>query len=213
MVNHLQFTKRLKTNNIPTYRFNFKFEGKATNETIIEPTGLIYIDVDDSTTIDLTNPYIYACWKSLSETGLGILVKVDGLSLNNFKDTYHGIGNMLGIPMDLGACKATQQNVLTYDANLYHNNESFTFQAINKKVSFTPIQEGEKRERLITVNDTFLQSDKIRFNIFDDYFKGTHGDYVVFDVKKNLCIPFIPKRIEVGQRNRTMFGVYPNTHY
>ncbi|MEN9908924.1 MAG: hypothetical protein RLZZ540_2073 [Bacteroidota bacterium] len=199
--------QKTKTHNIPTFRFNFKFEGKATNETIIEPTGLIYIDVDDSTTIDLTNPHIYACWKSLSETGLGILVKVDGLSLNNFKDTYHGIGNMLGIPMDLGACKATQQNVLTYDANLYENKNSLTFQAINKKVSFTPIQEGEKRERLITVNDTFLQSDKIRFNNIDDYFKGTDGDYIVFDEKKNLCIPFIPKRIDVGQRNITMFGV------
>jgi hypothetical protein len=199
--------QKTKTNNIPTFRFNFKFEGKATNETITEPTGLIYIDVDDDTTIDLTNPYIFACWKSLSETGLGILVKVDGLSLKNFKDTYESIGNTLGIQMDLGACKATQQNAQSYDPNLYENKDSLIFQAINKKVSFTPIQEGEKRERLITVNDTFLPSDKIRFNNIDDYFKGTDGDYVVLDEKKNLCIPFIPKRIEVGQRNRTMFGV------
>ena len=199
--------QNIKTSKLPTFRFNFKFSVKASNETIDMPTGLIYIDVDDTTDIDLTNPYIFACWKSLSETGLGILVKVDGLSLTNFKDTYLAISNILGIQTDKGACKATQQNILSYDANLYQNKDSLTFQAINKKVSFTPILEGEKRERLITVDDTFLPSDKIRFNNINDYFKGTDGDYIVFDEKKNLCIPFIPKRIEVGQRNRTMFGV------
>lgn len=199
--------QNIKTSKLPTFRFNFKFSGKASNGSIDMPTGLIYIDVDDTTDIDLTNPYIFACWKSLSETGLGILVKVDGLSLTNFKDTYQAIGDLLGVQIDIGARKATQQNILSYDANLYQNNDSFTFQAINKKVSFTPIQEGEKRERLITVDDTFFPSDKIRFNNIDDYFEGTDGDYIVFDEKKNLCIPFIPKRIEVGQRNRTMFGV------
>lgn len=197
----------IKINKLPTFRFNFKFSGKVSNKTIHVPTGIIYIDVDDTTDIDLTNPYIFACWKSLSETGLGILVKVDGLSLTNFKDTYLAISNMLGIQTDVGACKATQQNILSYDANLYQNKGSHIFQAISKKVSFTPIQEGEKRERLITVDDTFLPSDKIRFNNIDDYFEGTDGDYIVFDEKKNLCIPYIPKRIEVGQRNRTMFGV------
>jgi hypothetical protein len=200
--------QNIKTSKLPTFRFNFKFSVKASNGTIDIPTGLIYIDVDDTTDIDLTNPYIFACWKSLSETGLGILVKVDGLSLTNFKDTYQAIGNLLGVQTDAGACKGTQQNILSYDANLYQNKGSLTFQAINKKVSFTPIQRGrEKRERLITVDDTFLPSDKIRFNNIDDYFEGTDGDYIVFDEKKNLCIPFIPKRIDVGQRNRTMFGV------
>lgn len=199
--------QNIKTSKLPTFRFNFKFSEKASNGSIDMPTGLIYIDVDDTTDIDLTNPYIFACWKSLSETGLGILVKVDGLSLTNFKDTYQAIGDLLGVQIDIGARKATQQNILSYDANLYQNNDSFTFQAINKKVSFTPIQEGEKRERLITVDDTFLPSDKIRFNNIDDYFDGTDDDYIVFDEKKKLCIPYIPKRIEVGHRNRTMFGV------
>jgi hypothetical protein len=199
--------QNIKTSKLPTFRFNFKFSGKASNGTIDMPTGLIYIDVDDTTNIDLTNPYIFACWKSLSETGLGILVKIDGLSLINFKDTYQAIGDLLGVHTDVGACKATQQNILSYDANLYQNKGSLTFQAINKKVSFIPIQEGEKRERLITVDDTFLPSDKIRFNNIHDYFNGSDDDCIVFNNKKKLCIPFIPKRIEVGQRNRTMFGV------
>ncbi|MBF4466237.1 BT4734/BF3469 family protein [Flavobacterium sp. LC2016-12] len=199
--------QNIKTSKLPTFRFNFKFSGKASNETIDMPTGLIYIDVDDTTDIDLTNPYIFACWKSLSETGLGILVKIDGLSLTNFKDTYQAIGDLLGVQTDVGARKATQQNILSYDANLYQNKGSLTFQAINKKVSFTPIQEGEKRERLITVDDTFLPSDKVRFNNIHDYFNGSDDDCIVFNNKKKLCIPFIPKRIEVGQRNRTMFGV------
>ena len=199
--------QKTKATKLPTNRFNFRFIENVSNITISEPTGLIYIDVDDSTNVDLTNPYIYACWKSLSETGLGILVKVDGLSLNNFKDTYLRIGDMLGIQMDLGACKATQQTVQSYDPNLYKNKDSLIFQAIDKKVSSSVIQEGEKRERLIGVNDTFLPSDKIRFNNIGDYFMDTDVDYIVFEEKQNLCIPFIPKKIEVGQRNRTMFGV------
>lgn len=198
--------QKIKATKLPTFRFNFKFDGKATNETIIEPTGLIYIDVDGDTIIDLTNPYIYASWKSLSETGLGILVKVEGLSLKNFKDTYESIGNTLGVQMDLGARKATQQNVQSYDPNIYINKDSQTFQAINKKVSFTPIQE-KREERLITVNDTFLNYDKIRFNNISDYFKDSDGDYIILKEKEKLCIPYIPKKIDVGNRNKTMFGV------
>ena len=172
--------QKTKATKLPTNRFNFRFIENVSNITISEPTGLIYIDVDDSTNVDLTNPYIYACWKSLSETGLGILVKVDGLSLNNFKDTYLRIGDMLGIQMDLGACKATQQTVQSYDPNLYKNKDSLIFQAIDKKVSSSVIQEGEKRERLIGVNDTFLPSDKIRFNNIGDYFMDKGCGYIVF---------------------------------
>jgi len=199
--------QEIKINKIPTFRFNFNFISRASNSTIDKPTGLIYIDVDDTTDIDLTNPYIYSSWKSLSETGLGILVKVDGLSSSNFKETYKAIGDRLGVNIDLGACKATQQNVLSFDSSLYKNNESLTFQAIDKKVSSSVIQEGEKREGLITLNDTFLNSDKIRFNNIDDYFKKNDSDYIVFDEKKKLCIPFIPKKIDVGNRNKTMFSV------
>lgn len=193
----------LKISKLPTFRFNFKFKDKAINDNIIEPTGLIYLDIDDDTLLDTTNPYILASWKSLSETGLGILVKVNGLTKDNFKDNYIAIGNLLGLKLDMNACKPTQQNVLSYDKNLYENKNSIPFQAINKKVSSSIIK--EKRKECIEVNDTFLKSNTIRFNNISDYFTENEDEYRIFEKKEKLCIPFIPKIIEEGSRNSIVF--------
>lgn len=71
---------------LPCFTLNFSFRDRKLNSNIDEPTGFIYIDVDGITDIDFSNEYIFASWLSLSETGRGILVKVDGLTLENFKD-------------------------------------------------------------------------------------------------------------------------------
>lgn len=196
---------------LPCVTYNFLYNNYKKDKNVISGTGYLYIDIDDKT-FDanlLDSSMVYAYYKSFGGKGYAIIVKVDGLTLENFKSSYNFITEQLGIVsyVDVNAIKASQFNVLSFDKDIFINENSITFQAINKKVSFTPLQEREKRERLITVNDTFLKSEKVRFNNIDDYFKGTDGDYIVFDEKKNLCIPFIPKRIEVGQRNRTMFGV------
>ena len=195
----------IKISKLPTFRFNFKFNGKASNANIIEPTGLIYLDVDGDTQIDTTNPYIFASWKSLSETGLGILVKVDGLTKDTFKDNYIAISDLLGLKVDINACKATQQTVLSFDNNLYENKNSITFQAINQKVSSSIIK--EKREGCIELNDTFLKSNKLRFNNIDDYFIDNEDEYILFKNKEKICMPFIPLLIEEGKRNSTVFSI------
>jgi len=122
----------IKKTVLPTYRFNFIFEGYAKDINIIKSTGLIYIDVDDNIEIPHSD-YIYAKWRSLSNTGYGILVKVDNLTLENFKDVYASIGMILGVKVDDGARKAIQQNVLSYYPSLYYNTDSRVYECKDRK--------------------------------------------------------------------------------
>lgn len=197
----------IKTTLLPTFRFNFLFNESASNSNITEPTGLIYLDADDLDEIP-DNPYILAKWKSLSNTGFGILVKVDNLTLDNYKDTYDQLSALLGISTDAGARKATQQTIQSYDPNLYHNPDSLVFHSTeNKKVSSAPIL--EKREKCIGTNETFPNWNEkpIRFNNIGDYFQDEFADaeYRIFKEKIRICSPFIPMTIEQGKRNNTMF--------
>lgn len=122
----------IKTLLLPTFRFNFLFNGSACNKNITGPTGLIYIDVDNCTTIP-ESEYVYAKWKSLSNTGLGVVVKVDNLTKTNYKEVYNQVSELIGVSADSGARKATQQTVLSYDADLFHNSDSSVYHCIEKE--------------------------------------------------------------------------------
>ena len=128
---HPQYDE-IKTTVLPTFRFNFLFEVYAKNENAVNSTGLIYIDVDDNIEIPHSD-YIYAMWRSLSNTGYGILVKVNNLTLYNFNDVYDSIGILLGVKVCTGARRAIQQNVLSYDPSLYFNTESRVYEYEHSK--------------------------------------------------------------------------------
>lgn len=198
----------IKITLLPTFRFNFLFNGSAANDNIISPTGLIYLDTDDTDSIP-DSPYILAKWKSISDTGFGILVKVNGLSLDNYKHTYNHLSELIGITSDAGARKATQQTIQSYDPNLYYNPDALVYECTeSKKVSHAPIK---KREKCIGTDETFSNENdgSIRFNNIGDYFTGEYADadYRVFDVKEWICNPYIPFRIEEGSRNKRMFSI------
>lgn len=197
----------IKTELLPSFRFNFLFKDSANNKNIVGPTGLIYLDLDNVDSIP-NNDYIFASWKSLSNTGFGILVKVDNLTLDNYSEIYNELTKIIGIDSDTGARKATQQTVLSYDSNLFYNPNSLVFNYSNsKKVPNLPIL--EKREKGIGTNDTFLgiTSVSIRFNNIEDYFQNEYENeiYRVFVEKIRICNPFIPNKIPEGKRNSTLF--------
>jgi hypothetical protein len=198
----------IKTNNLPTFRCNFLFDESATNKNITASTGLIYIDIDENIVIPKENEYVYACWKSLSNFGYGVIVKVDNLTLENFKHVYYSISKLLGINSDKNACKATQQTVVSFDPNLYYNSDSiiYTYKETEKVSSPHKLKKGKE---CLTTNDTFnfnSKFKKVRFNNTDDYFKGTDDMYIVFkDEKKWICNPFIPLKVKRGNRNNTMY--------
>lgn len=200
----------IKDNTIPTYRFNFLTNGNASNSNISEPTGLIYLDVDSVESIE-KNPYIYSYWKSPSKTGYAVLVKVNGLTLDNFKQSYDYVGRVIGVKPDPCARKAIQQTCLSYDPNLYHNEESLTIDLSKeittlKKGVIPSIHREERKD--IGRNDTFLKSG-IRFNNLDEYFQGEYksAKYRVFKDKVSVCNPIMPKDTPVGKRH-TLFYTY-----
>src|SRR5690554_20933 len=108
----------VKTNLIPTFRFNFLFNEKALNKNITKPTGLIFIDVDNVKSIPKSD-FIFAKWKSVSLNGFSVLVKVENLSIENFYDCYDKLTCLLELKSDLGARKPTQQTVQSYDPDIY----------------------------------------------------------------------------------------------
>ncbi len=202
---------KIKTELLPTFRFNFNFKGSASNNNITSSNGLIYIDVDDISDIP-NNQIIYAKWKSLSTTGYGLLVKTQNLTFDNFNDTYKAIGKSLGVNIDKNAAKATQQTVLSYDPDLYFNPNSTTYTASTtfdshevKKVPSAHILKKERRG--MVGNGTFSEYNNtpLRFNNIADYFINNNGNYIVFENKINICEPYLPLLIQEGKRNGTMF--------
>lgn len=178
---------------------NFTFEDKKLNSNIKQATGFIYLDVDDETDIDLEHPLIFASWLSLSEAGRGVLVKVNGLSNENFKESYESISKQLNIRTDPNAAKATQYTILSYDEHPYLNEDSLTYEAVTK-IQNTPITTVSKRGKRKDA-DGLGEREKLHFdNIHNIDFDGK--DYLVFPEKKEMIAKaFIPKRIGEGERN------------
>ena len=206
--------KFIKDNNLPSTRFNFQYKDYANDDNTVAPTGLIYLDADDTDTIP-ESEYVFAKWRSLSNTGYAVLVKVANLTITNFQEIYNQLSEVVGIKSDPGARKPIQQNVLSYDSNLYHNPGSLIYSYIEKeeikKVSFSNIK---KEERGILSNDTIFKNEdegKYRYDTIGDYFKGEFADvpFRFFDEEKTkICQPFTPFKtmIKEGQRNLTMLS-------
>ncbi|WP_346882355.1 hypothetical protein [uncultured Algibacter sp.] len=211
----------IKRELLPTHRFNFQFNDYATNANITTSTGLIYIDADGIEYIP-EHPMIYAKWKSLSNTGYGILVRVHNLNQYNFGDTYDDVGKWLNIMPDPNARKANQQTILSYDPNIHINLNSIVYTATTvssyndiKKVPSTYILKEEKEG--MGVNGTIYEhtsyntdstyNNKLRFNNISDYFKDIDDTFLIFEDKIKICDPYIPRIITEGNRNNKMFNV------
>jgi hypothetical protein len=208
----------IKKYKLPTVRFNFLLEDSASNTNITAPTGLIYLDADDTDTIP-ESEYVYAKWRSLSNTGYGVLVKTGNLTKTNYEDTYNELSEVIGIKSDSGARKLIQQTVLSYDSNLYYNPDSLIYSYIEKeeikeeikKVSFSNII---KEKISISSNEPFFKNEDnavYRDDNIDEYFKGEFADVpfrVFSDEKTKICQPFIPFKtiIKEGQRNNSMLS-------
>ena len=203
---HPQYDE-LKKTVLPTFRFNFIFKVYANTENAVNATGLIYIDVDNTIEIPHSD-YIYAKWRSLSNTGYGILVKVDNLTLDNFKDVYASLGMILGVKVDDGARRAIQQNVLSYDPSLYCNPESKVYEyEHSKKASLSSIK---KKKECIVLNEASTNQSSIKEQIDNsyEYFVGENSDkeFLYFENKIKICAPFMPWHgIEEGNRNNFLF--------
>ncbi|WP_276388977.1 BT4734/BF3469 family protein [Eudoraea chungangensis] len=185
------------------HTLNFSFNSKKSNENIIAPTGFIYLDVDNVDKINLSNHYVFSAWRSLSGAGYGLLVKVDGLTLENFKSTYESLGKELGIPLDSMAAKATQFTIQSYDKDLYLNNDSISWMAITTNTpTSSPYKKKKKRYTTEMGEEETIKYDNLHEIDFDGQ------DYLVFpDEKYQAAKAFVPRVILSGNRNSTLYSI------
>ncbi|PRQ81637.1 hypothetical protein CMT60_00665 [Elizabethkingia anophelis] len=119
--------KNIKVNRMPAVSVGFNFANnyiKGVN--VSSPTGYLYIDVDGLTEEDfeINTTYVCAYWRSLSNTGVSIVVKVEGLTPKNLKSATHEVAKILDIPYDDRAVSIDRLTVLTYDPNAYYNDNT-----------------------------------------------------------------------------------------
>ena len=194
---------KIKKFSLPTFRFSFLFDSYATNSNITASTGLIYIDADYVEAIP-ENEYVFAKWKSLSNKGYGILIKVANLKFDNFKEVYNELSKIIGIDSDSQARKANQQTVLSYDPALYVNNESKVYNYLEKK-KVSSLNILKKKKEGIVTNDTFKTNSKnIKFDNIGDYFDDD-TPYIVFDEYEEISKIYIGKHYSKGNRNTIMY--------
>ena len=77
----------------PCVTFNFLFDGYKTDNNIISSTGLIYFDIDVSINKQLDYSKILIHHKSFGGNGSVIVVKVNGITEENFTESYTSLCN------------------------------------------------------------------------------------------------------------------------
>ena len=162
-----------------------------------EPSGFIYIDLDDYHDINFLkqDEHIYSCWKSLSGIGVGALVKVNGITAQNFKGCWSYIYNYFrgyGIIIDKQTCDITRQNVISFDPDIYINENATSLYAdqIATQTS-TSVQyfQNPKESTLSSMfygleETVFTDSSRIKYHTTLDDYQGM--DYVVIEDGKEI---------------------------
>jgi hypothetical protein len=208
-------------NLIPTFSPNSTFEYKRNFDNIKNLTGLIYLDFDKFTDIELLKKFkfILAAWKSSGGFGYGALAKVEDLTLLNFSNTWTSIFDVFkgcNVDLDKQTKDITRQCIISYDPNIYINNDCKPFIASkndNIKHSLTNFNLSIEDEFIInyesdltaTNNNTYTSDYSIDFNKFK--YKTTLNDYdnhdfIVIPEGKGYRNAYLPKTIEVGYRHR-----------
>lgn len=114
---------------LPAVTWNFEFNNQRRDDRIISSTGLFYLDFDCKNKTEANklkvslkkNPFIHSCWLSLSELGVGALIKVSGITKWNFSEAYKKAMEQFNLSYDKFAVKKTQPNILSYDPDIWVN--------------------------------------------------------------------------------------------
>ncbi|MGM9478652.1 BT4734/BF3469 family protein [Pedobacter sp. GSP4] len=167
---------------LPCVTYNFLFENYKSDKNIIKSTGLIFIDLDKNledfniNQLDLNK--IYSYYHSIGGIGYSLLVRVDGVSQDNFKSSYQSILTDLHIEKyaDKGGKKKTQFNVLSFDPDIYINDDSFIYNSTSIEKTYpTPLKESKKEEHIGGVGYEIEKG--IRYNNISD-FSFADGEYI-----------------------------------
>lgn len=213
--------QNIKKYKLPAISLNFSFSyGYLKGDNVSTPTGYLYIDIDSQTEQDLeiNTTYICAYWRSLSNTGLTLVVKVDGLTPDNFKIATQEIAKVLDLPFDKRAVSIDRLTVLSYDPNAYYNDNVEVFLVVDllshqsSAVAYCGTGTQFFRHTIIKDNSLIgIHCDgKIRYNNLDEATQGMvfeYNDQGIHDCGQNKIkyhSAFMPKRVKEGNREKAL---------
>lgn len=218
-----QNTKKYK---LPAITINFNFSsGYIRGKNVSKPTEYLYIDVDGMTEQDfeINKTYVCAYWRSLSNKGLTLVVKVDGLTPDNFKIATQEIANALDIPYDPQAVSIDRLTILSYDPNAYYNDNVEVFpiaEMIPVEIALDSTAVGtEKSTHYNTIKNNSIGYDcngyNLRFNNLDELLQtydieyDEHGFYDLGrNTKLNYAQAFVPfKKVSEGNRENILKSI------
>ncbi|EQB92699.1 hypothetical protein HZP64_00185 [Elizabethkingia anophelis] len=214
----------IKRNKLPAVSMAFNFsKDYIKGENIDSPTGYLYLDVDGKTELDfeINTTYVCACWRSLSNTGIALVVKVEGLTTDNLKPATAEIARLLDIPYDPKAVSIDRLTVLPYDPNAYYNDKTDII-PIAKLLPYDSevIAESEKSTHFNTINKVNTigyecNGYKLRFNNLNELLQplniqfDENGFYDLGkDNKLKYAQVFIPFRtVNTGERESILKSI------
>jgi hypothetical protein len=141
---------------LPCVTYNFFYNSYKKDENIASSTGYIFIDIDNlkfSLSKSIQHK-VHAYYKSVSNNGVHLIVKASNIpkdiSNDDFSNFYRSIVNDLGISdiVDISAVKRSQFSIVSYDEDLYLNNNSIVYEYVNtplKVTNFNTIIKEEKK--------------------------------------------------------------------
>lgn len=205
-----------KEKHIPTYTVNATFRGSRRTENIISPTGLLYLDIDYSRDIDLSDSLIFAAYKSVSGTGITAIIKVENLTSENIKPCYSGIGEKLGIQLDQSCAEMARQTVYSYDPDISINPNSHVINASEYELKgyISPLLENGERRRSNYMY-SYSQPSSTEPLVWNEnhLFEFDGKDYILFDNKFPTVEVYIPVLIPIGKRHMTISVIINNLCY
>ncbi|WP_185286426.1 BT4734/BF3469 family protein [Chryseobacterium indologenes] len=214
----------IKINKLPAITINFNFTNRyVTGKNVSESTGYLYIDVDGLTEEDLeiNTTYVCAYWRSLSNQGITIIVKTEGLTADNFKEATEEIAKLLDIPYDSQAVSIDRLTALSYDPNAYYNDNVEVF-PIDEMISEDSQQNHtslEKSTHYNTIKYNNIGYDcngyKLRFNNLDELlesYKIVYDENGFYDFgrenKLRYAQVFVPfRKIVKGERESILKSI------
>jgi len=219
--------KQIK-NSLPTTTYNFTYNKTKKDVAAVDSTGLLFIETDDSSfdIKSLNTELVFAYYKSLSTIGYHIVVKVENLTINNFKEFYHQVLVELNMIKycDKNCIKKSQYSIISYDKDIFinHNSKIFSFNTLNNDIinfnkTTLNLIKGFKEEYIVKKESIFDGKFKIIFSNIDEI-RSTIDWSKLNDVASDFdngwefieCISPSLKKCSIGMRNSSLLAFTNN---
>lgn len=202
---------------LPCICWNFNFRKSRCNNNITVSSGLLYydIDVEGFAKESLDKDKIHAAWSSLSNKGISLLVRVSGITPDNFSHNYKAIASDLGIVqyIDGGAKKMVQANVLSFDPGIWVNKDCTIYvatehlepatQDISETTDKNPhlgyIYKEEEERKHIGANCGFFRYHNLADFVSED-------GCVINRAGIRVIMCYLPATIPEGKRKQTLLA-------